>query len=245
METVPKDVVELITNKLSAKDFLNYCASETGKQFCSNKGIWSRRIQKDFGFLLQGRNNKYLLVGRETDPRQAYLDLFTNTSKTAENLVEEILGGLGQHFAKFLKDEYREELYMVFFNFLLKMLNEIKPKSDNDVAAYALDYFWDHRQWRTLLPYLYQEARIGNRIWSDEIGGLVMSYATEVFRSAKFSPKPVRTRKALGTPELPRIPIGSPRGSPELPRLPVIPRYLRSPELPRLPVGSPPRSPRF
>ena len=227
METVPKDVVELITNKLSAKDFLNYCASETGKQFCSNKGIWSRRIQKDFGFLLQGRNNKYLLVGRETDPRQAYLDLFTNTSKTAENLVVEILGGLGQHFAKFLKDEYKEELYTIFFNFLLKMINEIEPESEDEIEDYAIEYFWDHRrQWQTLLPYLYQES--GNHIWSDKTGGLIISYAEQVF------PANFYRRHSLETSAL-RLHV-SPRGSPELPRLP---------KIPRLPVGSPPRSPRF
>ena len=43
MDKLPKDVVELITNELTPREFFNYCKSEVGQEFCAKKEIWLRR----------------------------------------------------------------------------------------------------------------------------------------------------------------------------------------------------------
>ena len=98
MNKLPKDVVELITNKLTPREFFNYCKSEAGKEFCERKEIWLRRIQKDFGFLLEGRNKDRILANHKTDPKISYLELFLNTSQAAEELKEKVLQNIGNPF---------------------------------------------------------------------------------------------------------------------------------------------------
>ena len=50
MDKLPKDVVELITNRLTPREFFNYCKSETGREFCERREIWLRRIEKILAF---------------------------------------------------------------------------------------------------------------------------------------------------------------------------------------------------
>ena len=103
MNKLPKDVVELITNKLTPGEFFNYCKSEVGQEFCTKKEIWLRRIEKDFGVLLRGRNKDFLLLDHRVkeNPKKEYLELFTSTSETAEEIVNRILQRLGNKFLNF------------------------------------------------------------------------------------------------------------------------------------------------
>ena len=180
MDTLPKDVTELITNKLTPREFLNYCKSETGKEFCSRKEIWARRIEKDFGFLLQGRNKHLLLLNYETDPKQAYLSLFTKTSKAAETIKDNILEILGIPFIKLMKNDYPSMLYEFFFDYLLKMINVLDTSDIDDVDLLSNEYLWQHREWQNFLP----EKMFGGEIshmWNRAIGDVIYDYVDEVF----------------------------------------------------------------
>ena len=143
MDKIPKDVVELITNKLTPREFFNYCKSDVGQEFCERKEIWLRRIYKDFGFLLKGRNKDFLLLDYlvTENPKKEYLELFSSTSEMAEEIVEKILQRFGNKFLKFLKEDYKETLYKFLFDYLLKMINEIDGSPMRDQYAGAFRYF--------------------------------------------------------------------------------------------------------
>ena len=179
MDTLPKDVVELITNKLTPREFFNYCKSETGQQFCSRKEIWLRRIQKDFGFLLQGRNKDFLLRNYQTDPKQAYLSLFTKTSFAAETIKANILKILGIPFTKLMRDDYPSMLYEFFFDYLLKMINELDTTHIDDVDLLSNRYLWEHREWKIFLPGMFGEEI--RHTWNIEIGDVIYGYVEQIF----------------------------------------------------------------
>ena len=188
MEKLPKDVVELITNKLTPREFFNYCKSDTGKEFCEKKEIWLRRIQKDFGFLLEGNNKDFLLVNYETDPKQAYLDLFSKTSRAAEQITEKILESLGKDFLNFLRDDYEKTMYELFFNYLLKMVNVLDILHTNCVYYLAYEYAGENSDWQKYLPELYNVKLFD--FWYDEIGKIAGEYSAKIFQSLKStSPK--------------------------------------------------------
>ena len=182
MNTLPKDVIELITNKLTPREFFNYCKSETGQQFCSRKEIWVRRIENDFGFLLRGRNKDLLLLNYQIDPKQAYLSLFTKTSFAAEAIKANILKILGVPFTKLMREDYPSMLYEFFFHYLLKMINELDTTHIENVYILSNNYLWKHREWLHLLP----EKMFGgimSQMWNAEIGDVAYNYVNEVFRS--------------------------------------------------------------
>ena len=179
MDTLPKDVVELITNKLTPREFFNYCKSETGQQFCSRKEIWLRRIQKDFGFLLQGRNKDLLLRNYQIDPKQAYLSLFTKTSFAAETIKANILKILGVPFTNLMKDAYPSTLYEFFFDYLLKMVDELDTTHIDDVDLLSNRYLWENREWKNFLPGMFGEEI--RHTWNIEIGDVIYGYVEQIF----------------------------------------------------------------
>ena len=188
MNKLPKDVVELITNKLTPRDFINYCKSERGQEFCSKKEIWLKRIQKDFGFLLEGKNKDFLLSNYQIDPKQAYLNLFISTSSATEEITSNILLLIGNDFLKLLKDSYEENLYNFFFQYMLKMINRIiLPQEEDeefDISTVTNDYFWDHSGWDKYLPLRYHLDLFDtlNREMSD----VLSKYAVAIFLPQKY-----------------------------------------------------------
>ena len=117
MDKLPKDVVELITNKLTPREFFNYCKSETGQEFCSRKEIWLRRIEKDFGFLIQGINKDIILSDYKIDPKKTYLELFVKTSTAAEKIKNNIIRNIRKDFfARFIRDNYIENLSSLIYS---------------------------------------------------------------------------------------------------------------------------------
>ena len=183
MDTLPKDVVELITNKLTPREFFNYCKSEIGQQFCSRKEIWARRIEKDFGFLLRGRNKDLLLLNYQIDPKLAYLSLFTKTSFAAETIKANILKILGVPFTKLMREDYPSMLYEFFFAYLLEMINELNTSNINNIYFLSNTYLWEHREWQNFLPEKMFDEEISH-IWNTEIGDVILYiYLYEVFRS--------------------------------------------------------------
>ena len=183
MDKVPKDVVELITNKLTPREFFNYCKSETGQEFCARKEIWLRRIQKDFGLLLEGRNKDRILANHKTDPKKSYLELFLHTSQAAEELKEKVLQNIGNPFLRFVKDEYWEVIFDFFFDYLLEMINVLEiatGDTDNSIRVLAQGYSWQSpRKWHAYLPKLYNTEL--SDFWEEEIGEVLANYAIEIF----------------------------------------------------------------
>ena len=180
MNKLPKDVIELITNKLTPRDFFNYCESDAGQEFCAKKEVWIRRIQKDFGFLLEGKNKHLLLVNYETDPKQAYFSLFTKTSNAAETIKVNILEVLGRPFVKLMKDNYPLLLNEFFFNYLLKMINQLDTSNIQDMERQTNIYFWKYSNWQIVLPVKLFNAQI-SFMWDREIGGVISDYVVEIF----------------------------------------------------------------
>ena len=182
MNKLPKDVVELITNKLTAREFFNYCKSETGQEFCERKEIWLRRIQKDFGFLLEGRNKDRILANHKVDPKKSYLQLFLHTSQAAEELKEKVLENIGDDFQEFMKDNYEEKLYDFFFNYLLKMINILHISAGydyGDLRSLTQQYTWENDNWHKYIPRLYH-SQLQN-FWNEEIGEVLGDYAVDIF----------------------------------------------------------------
>ena len=230
METVPKDVVELITNKLSPEEFLNYCKSEIGKKFCANNDIWARRIQKDFGNLLQGRNKDKLFVERKSDPKKAYLEFFTKTSKAAEELSDTIYHYMGEKFTKFLKKKYKLHLYQNYFDFLIKIVNEI----DIDNFESPIEYTRKNRyDLMNFLPNILEGDDTYYRIILEDLEGVIHIYVTEIFEPFGMQQELQRGRQR--SYDRGRSPQLSPRG-----RSP-----YQSPQLSPQDYRSPPQSPRF
>ena len=188
MNELPKDVVELITNKLTPREFFNYCKSEVGQEFCSRREVWLRRIEKDFGFLLKGGNAERILVNYKTDPKKSYLELFLKTSLAAEEIKENILYNLGSEFVELVGDKYRQNLFDFFFNYLLKMLNVLEISNVffiRNIKLAASDYVWDvDRDWKKYLPKLYN-TQLGD-FWDEEMGDSVSKFALEVFQPPDY-----------------------------------------------------------
>ena len=180
MDKLPKDVVELITNKLTPREFFNYCKSETGQEFCSRKEIWLRRIEKDFGFLIQGINKDIILSDYKIDPKKTYLELFVKTSTAAEKIKNNIIQNIRKDFfATFIRDNYIENLYEFFFTYLLRMLNHIKFYKDFDeIADEVYLYFRDFDDWKNYLPVY--NSYISD-MWNEEIEDVAWKYAVAIF----------------------------------------------------------------
>ena len=182
MDKLPKDVVELITNRLTPREFFNYCKSETGQEFCSRKDIWLRRIEKDFGFLLEGKNKDFLLRNYKNDSKKTYLELFMKTSWAAEEIKNNILQNIEHYFlTNFTKENYPETLYNFFFSYLLRMLNHIDLENDDDEDSEDEDqvymYFWSFDEWKKYIPFNNEMTDM----WNEQIGSVIANYATEFF----------------------------------------------------------------
>ena len=182
MDKLPKDVVELITNKLTPREFFNYCKSEMGQEFCSRKEIWLRRIQKDFGFLLEGRNKDLVLPDYSIDPKRSYIELFLHTSRATEEIQEKVLAHIGPDFQQFLKEGYINTLYNFLFQYLLKMINslDISDKiNDQDIFYLSNEYAWENEDYLKYLPQMYSSDV--KHFWNGEIQPLLAKYAIETF----------------------------------------------------------------
>jgi hypothetical protein len=216
MENVPKDVVELITNKLSPDEFLNYCKSKMGKKFCNNKDIWTRRIKKDFGVLLESRNNDKLLADRKSDPKKAYLDLFSKVSKAAETMVDEVYHRLGENFTKFLKKKYKAHLYQNYFDFLVNIISKI---DSNNILDSVMIYIGDNQhKLMNSLPDIIDNDERSYRLILEEFEDIIRVFV-EIFATEKIDIRGRRTdRSRSRSPSLSprRSPTRSPQRSPQL-----------------------------
>ena len=181
MDKLPKDVVELITNKLTPREFFNYCKSETGQEFCERREIWLRRIHKDFGFLLEGKNGNRILLEYIADPKQSYLELFLKTSRVAEEIQEKVLEHIGKDFQQFLKEDYNDKLYNFLFQYLLKMINsfDISKSNDEDIYYLTQEYAWENEDYLKYLPQMY--AADVKHFWFEEEQSIRAKYAIEIF----------------------------------------------------------------
>ena len=177
METLHKDVVELITNKLSPKDFVNYC--KVLKGICLNKDIWTRRLRKDFPYLFRDSSETYFLKikyfkGPEIfdfrrDPKRAYLALITHTFETAEYITRRILDALGREFQDFLRPDYKEYVENFFVKYLLEAINFDEKEFD------SVEYFYYNNEWENFIPSLYLNNERSD-YWVESIQSLFDDY---------------------------------------------------------------------
>ena len=129
METVPKDVVELMTNDLLPQELVNFCISNIHpnvKQLCNDNAFWVRRYNKDFRYFATIHFDDL-----NTNAKQRYLQLFTLVSREAEFAAEYILNLYGD-IKKFLTKEYKDNLYNYFFRHIIEIFEEISDLRNTD-----------------------------------------------------------------------------------------------------------------
>ena len=113
IETIPKDVVEKITNELSPGDFVNFCSNNYS--MCNSNEVYFRRMQKDFPFLIQ----YYPDINKRA--KNIYLEIFSGISRVAEESVNLLLNNLGE-LSKYFQKSFREDIYSFFFNQTVEVL---------------------------------------------------------------------------------------------------------------------------
>ena len=107
METLPKDIVEYITNKLSPQDFLAFSISYP--DVYRSKEIFIRRIQKDFPYLIK----------QEINSREKYIRIFYKFHNVSNELCFEILETYGE-VQKYLTMEYKKDISVALYEIFTK-----------------------------------------------------------------------------------------------------------------------------
>jgi hypothetical protein len=135
METLPKDLVNKLTEELSPQDLISFCKSQLHpnvKRVCNSNDFWKQRFFKDFSFLIRYFPNL------EINAKQIYIQLFSKISKKAEEIVEIVLDAF-EDFKRFLTKEYKDILYNHFYNSILNSIKELIDRSeDNKVDEFEI-----------------------------------------------------------------------------------------------------------
>ena len=171
MEKLPKDVVELITNKLSPKDFLSYCNSEIGEHFCINKGIWLRRLQKDFGPFL--KKSEY-----SENPRYVYLQLIGRIAIVAENITNIIMKDFGIKVSRFFPKDYTEYLEKFSVKYLMNLLNLFDFQDLDSFFEIIGSYVWKETSW--------EYSNMPKDSWTNKIENEVFKFIKEMMNIYLF-----------------------------------------------------------
>lgn len=140
METVPKDVVELMTKELSPSELINFCISNISpnvKLLCNDNNFWVRRYQKDF------RDFKdFTTKFEDINAKKKYLFLFSIFSKQAEIATASVMDIFG-NFKKFLTKEYKDSLYNYFFLHFIEIFQvipDIRRMTRIEIWIWVEDY---------------------------------------------------------------------------------------------------------
>jgi hypothetical protein len=136
METLPKDLVNKLTEELSAQDMISFCQSHLHpnvKKLCNSNDFWRQRFIRDFPFLISyfpdlGINAKHI-----------YLSLFSKISRKAEEFAYVVLDTFGT-FKQFIVPEYKKKLYTYFYNsFVYSIRACISNVKDNKIEYDEID----------------------------------------------------------------------------------------------------------
>ena len=119
IEILPKDVVEKITNELSASDFVKFCTNNYS--ICNLNDVFKRRILRDFPFL------KEMFDDWNTNSKIRYLETFTEISQEAERLTEKVINTF-DNVAKYLSPEYRKDVYSYLFKVLTDSIQVVSDE---------------------------------------------------------------------------------------------------------------------
>ena len=140
METLPKDMIEYMTNQLSPPDLILFCASEVRpnvKQICDDNDFWIRRWNKDFEYL------KYEIPNYLQNPKQSYLALFSKISEGAEELSDLFL----KLNTNLLTIDNKKQLYNYFFQHISKILpsifSELEGMKPKNLAEWYIEFATD------------------------------------------------------------------------------------------------------
>jgi hypothetical protein len=186
METLSKDLLEKITNDLSIQDFLNFC--EVNKKFCNREDIFIRRFKRDFG----EKTYKYLSEENKERIKETYLKFVEITSKTAEEIADEIMSEYGQ-WAKFLSAEYkntvRNTFFEIFYQALEKLFEDLEETGDIEdtehleaiISDFIGDYIYKNKimpKWESLFPPYELEDEYK---WSDLVRNYLEKYMNQIF----------------------------------------------------------------
>jgi len=167
IKSLPKDVLEKLTNDMKPDDLIRFCksqASENLKNLCKNNSFWNRRFNKDFGFMSS------FISDLSTNSKKRYLQIFTMVSRLAEMLIRNTMYFM-KNIEKYLTKEYKEDLYLVFYKYILESIEFIlKQNEDLDEDKYLdlLDDFWykNREKFFSMIPGITDED---DQIWRDDI----------------------------------------------------------------------------
>ena len=134
MNSVPKDVRELISKELSIRDFLSYCS--TSKKMCPDDGIWRRRGEKDYGNII-----KY-------SPFNTYKERYLFITKTIFKFIDGVILDFFLENFDYLKisEEFENIIKVSLFNYIVRQfqtkqfVSSLLSIIDNDVKTKKADY---------------------------------------------------------------------------------------------------------
>ena len=158
LESLPKDILEKLAGEMKPNDLIKFCQSQVSenlKKLCKDNSFWYRRFKKDFGFMSS------FIYDLSTNSKKRYLQIFSMISKGAEILTLNIMKTF-KNVEKYLKKEYKEDLYLVSYNYILETIEFILKQNkdlDGDKLLGLTDDFWYKNRDKifSLVPGIYDE----------------------------------------------------------------------------------------
>jgi len=128
-----KDIQRKIALELSPVDLINFCV--TNKTFnasiCNSKEFWIQKLEIDYPEELLP-----IYQGKKIDnPKSIYIKRFTEISNEIEKIIPMFIEDVFGLVSKFLKEEYKTELFKILFNTYLR-LKELNEKNIEDIDEY-------------------------------------------------------------------------------------------------------------
>ena len=141
MDTLPKDVTMEIALNLKPADLVRFCSSN--KKFktniCDSKDFWRRKLVKDYPEEMKEIGDIIL-----QDPKKVYMERFQYLSKIIENFIDVGVKIAYGKVAKYIKDEYKRDLFDQIYSFFENELSFITSdffdgEYDEDHPIYKLN----------------------------------------------------------------------------------------------------------
>ena len=122
IENLPKDVKREFALKMSPSELINLCITqkEFNKEICDSEKFWLRKLEKDYPeeFLDFYRYDKPI-----KNPKQIYIRRFGELSSRIEKFIDEFILDIFGSSSKYLKKDYRKDLYDIIYNIYSEALN--------------------------------------------------------------------------------------------------------------------------
>ena len=137
MDVLPKDIKIQIALELSPPDLLKFCLSKKNNNICNSQHLWRRKLERDFQ-----------VVSLSPDPRAEYSRIITEIQRIADSYMRAEHGS----FAKYLTDEYKQDLYNGIVKMYLKLTSDarrgldVTDKDQSKMGAEEYDGIYNYNE---------------------------------------------------------------------------------------------------